>query len=240
MTMSDENNKPVGSALKSTTTADERPREKALQNGFSSLTTAELLAILVGSGTRGESVVSLCRRILLEHEGKLYRVARRTVKELVKDYRGIGQVKAIEILAALELARRYQLEQFDRNPRITSSTDSYNYLRPFMEHLPHEEFHVLLLNRANEVIHRERISSGGTSMTVVDVKMVLRPAIEHLASSIIIAHNHPSDNATPSDQDRRLTERIAQACRTMDIRLLDHIVVCRGGRYYSFNDHGEM
>ena len=226
--------------LKLTTSLDERPREKAKAKGFAALTTAELLAIILGSGRPGESVVELCQRMLHDHQGKLYNLARRSVKDLMNGYRGIGEVKAIEILAALELARRYQVEQFDARYRVTTSAEAYNYLRPIMEHLSHEEFHVVLLNRAREVIHHERVSSGTVSMTVVDARMVLKPAIEHLADAIILAHNHPSDNATPSNEDRNITKRIAAACATMGVTLLDHIIVCRGAKYYSFIDHGEM
>ncbi len=158
----------------------------------------------------------------------------------MKNYHGIGEVKAIEILAALELARRYQQEEFQERFKITCSEDAYNYLRARMEHLDHEEIMVVLLNHAKQVEECVRISSGGTAMTVADIKMILRPAIERLSSGIILAHNHPSDNPKPSVQDDRLTERVHQACKVMDIQLVDHIIVCRGGRYYSYNDHGHL
>lgn len=229
----------VSRALKEKFTADSLPREKALAMGCDKLSTAELLAILVGSGSRGENVVDLCNRILTDHDGKLYLIARRGIRELVKQYRGIGQVKAIEIMAALELARRYQLENFDETTQVTSSQVAYDYLRQFMNHLRHEEMWVLLLDRSKHIIHRERISSGGTAMTAVDVKMLVKPAIEMLADGIIMAHNHPSDTPRPSTQDDHLTEKVAKACRTLDISLLDHIIVCRG-RYYSYNDNGRL
>lgn len=224
--------------LKLTTSLDERPREKAKAKGFAALTTAELLAIILGSGSPGESVVELCQRMLHDHQGKLYNLARRSVKDLMNGYRGIGEVKAIEILAALELARRYQQEEFDERFKITSSDDAYKYLRTRMEHLDHEEIMVVLLNHAKQVEECVRISSGGTAMTVADIKMILRPAIERLSSGIILAHNHPSDNPKPSAQDDRLTERVHEACKVMDIQLVDHIIVCRGGHYYSYADHG--
>lgn len=230
----------VSRSLKEKFTLDSRPREKALAMGCDKLSTAELLAILVGSGSRGENVVDLCNRILTDHDGKLYLIARRGVRELTKKYRGIGIVKAIEIMAALELARRYQLEQFDETTQVTSSDVAYNYLRPLMNHLRHEEMWVLLLDRGRHIIHRERISSGGTAMTAVDVKMLVKPAVELLADGIIMAHNHPSDTAHPSSQDDSLTQKVNTACKSLDIKLLDHIIVCRGGNYYSYNDNHRL
>ncbi|MBO7609316.1 MAG: DNA repair protein RadC [Muribaculaceae bacterium] len=227
-------------ALKEAITPDSRPRELAKREGCGACSTAQLLAILIGSGSRGENVVDLCNRILNDHENKLYKVARHNYRELMNRYKGIGEVKALEILAALELARRCQLEEFDESPQISSSLMAYNYLSQFMSHLRHEEMWVLLLDRGKHIIHRERISSGGTAMTAVDVKMVIKPAIELLADGIIIAHNHPSDTARPSIQDDQLTEKIKQACKTLDILLLDHIIVCRGGHYYSYSDKGRL
>ena len=236
-----ENNKLAGTRnIKDTVPEEDRPREKAKKHGFGSLSTAELLAILLRVGTPGESVVDLCQRILRDNNDKLYLIARKGINNLVKNYHGIGEVKAIEILAALELARRYQQEEFQERFKITSSDDAYSYLRPRMEHLDHEEILVVLLNHAKQVEECVRISSGGTAMTVADIKMILRPAIERLSSGIILAHNHPSDNPNPSTQDDRLTERVHQACKVMDIQLVDHIIVCRGGRYYSYNDHARL
>ena len=227
-------------ALKEQLAAEDRPREKAKEKGFEALTTAELLAIIIGSGTPGESVVDLCQRILRDNNDKLYEIARKGIKNLVKNYHGIGEVKAIEILAALELARRYQQEEFDERYKITSSDAAYNYLKSRMSDLDHEEIMVVLLNHAKQVEECVRISSGGTAMTVADIKMILRPAIERLSSGIILAHNHPSDNPNPSTQDDRLTERVHQACKVMDIQFVDHIIVCRGNRYYSYNDHARL
>lgn len=224
-------------ALKEMVAENDRPREKAKHQGFDALTTAELMAIIVGSGSRGESVVELCQRILRENEDKLYRVARLTVSDLVKGYRGIGEVKAMEILAALELGRRYHLEKFVESPQIRSSQDAYEFLRLRLEHLTHEEMHVLLLDRSKRVLHHERVSSGGTAMTVADVKMILKPAIEHLADGIILAHNHPGDTPRPSGIDDTLTRNVKQACKVMGIEFVDHIIVCRAGRYYSYTDN---
>lgn len=224
-------------ALKELVAENDRPREKAKHQGFSALTTAELIAIIVGSGSVGESVVELCQRILRENDDKLYRVARLTINDLVKNYRGIGEVKATEILAALELGRRYHLEKFDDSKQITSSYDAYEYLRLRLEHLTHEEMHVLLLDRSKRILHHERVSSGGTAMTVADVKMILKPAIERLADGIILAHNHPGDTPRPSGIDDALTHSVKQACKVMGIGFVDHIIVCRGGRYYSYTDN---
>ena len=226
-------------ALKELVAENDRPREKAKALGFGALTTPELLAIIVGSGSVGESVTELCQRILKDNDGQLMGMARMSLRELTK-YRGIGEVKAIEILAALELGRRYHKEGILEKPQITSSEVAYGYLRTHMEHLTHEEMHVLLLDRAKRILHHERVSSGGTAMTVADIKMILKPAIEHLADGIILAHNHPSDTNRPSGMDNTLTTQVKQACKVMNIDLVDHIIVCRGGRYYSYNDEGQL
>ena len=227
-------------ALKDLVAENDRPREKAKAQGFDALTTPELLAIIVGSGSVGESVTELCQRILRDNDDKLYRMARLGIRDLAKNYRGIGEGKAIEILAALELGRRYHLEKFEEANQICSSKDAYEYLRARMEHLPHEEIHVLLLDRAKRILHHERVSSGGTAMTVGDVKMIMKPAIERLADGIILAHNHPGDTPRPSSMDNTLTQHVKQACNVMSIELVDHIIVCRGGRYYSYNDNNAL
>jgi DNA repair protein RadC len=219
---------------------DDRPREKAKQFGFKQCNDRDLLALIIGSGSQGENVLELCQRILDDHAGKYYNLARNSIKDLVRKYRGIGEVKAIEILAALELARRYQLERFDDEYQITCSKDAYDLLWAKMGALDHEEIWIVMLNRSKRVLGVERISAGGTTMTVADIKMVMKPAIEHLADSIILAHNHPSDTASPSMQDNTLTKKVAAACNTMDMHLIDHIIVCRGGRYYSYNDEGAL
>lgn len=233
-------NEPKNKNIKQTMARDDRPREKAMDKGFEALSVAELLAVIIGSGTPGENVVDLCQRLLHEHDNKLYLVARRSFRDLMRNFKGIGEVKAVQILAALELARRYQTEEFGQRPTINDSKAAYQYLRNGLDHLDHEEIHILLLNRAHQVIGRERISSGGTAMTVGDVKMILKPAIEQMADSLILSHNHPSDNPRPSDSDNDLTKRVKQACQVMGIQLMDHIVVCRGNLYYSYADHGKL
>lgn len=231
---------PTLMSLKQSIALQDRPREKALARGMRELTPAELIAALIGSGSRGENVVQLCQRILNEHDNKLYKIARRTVPELVKMYRGIGEVKAIQILAAIEFARKYQGEQFEEDTRINNSADAYNCLRPLIADLQHEEIWLLILNRAKRVTDKVKISSGGTAASIGDVKIILREAIERLADSVILAHNHPSDTLRPSTADNDLTEKVKRGCEAIGIPLIDHVIVCRGGRYYSYLDNGGL
>ena len=232
-------NSQLSRALKEQLAAEDRPREKAKHKGFEALTTAELLAIIIGSGTPGESVVELCRRILRDHNGKLYLVARNSIRDLMR-YKGIGEVKAIEVLAALELSRRYQLEKFEEDSVVRESKDAYQYLRQRMEHLEHEEIWIMLLNRGRRIMGSYRVSSGGTAMAVGDVKIILRTALEHLADGMILAHNHPSDTVKPSPQDDNLTRQVKAGCDAVGISLLDHIIVCRGGNFYSYADNSHI
>lgn len=185
-------------ALKFNTSLDDRPREKAIKTGFTSLSPAELLAIIIGSGSPGENVVDLCQRMLNDNDNKIYKIARMSYNDLAARYRGVGEVKALQILAAIELSRRFQGEEFDEDTRITDPNVAYRYLSTFMLDKNHEEMWALMLDRAKHVIARVMISSGGTSATVGDEKIILKHAISHLASSIILAHNHPSNNARPS------------------------------------------
>lgn len=217
---------------------EDRPREKAKNKGFGALSTAELMAILIGSGSTGESVVELCQRILRDHDDKLYKIARLSIKDLMR-YKGIGEVKAIEVLAALEMSRRYQLEEFEEDFQVKCSEDVYRYMRQVISHLSHEELWILILNRANRVTERIRVSQGGTSKTVGDIKMILRTALEHRAEGIIMCHNHPSDSLNPSVDDDNLTKLVRNGCNAIGISFLDHIVVSRSG-YYSYADHGKV
>lgn len=215
---------------------DDRPREKLLNKGRRSLTDAELLAILIGSGNRTETAIQLCQRILADLKNDLNKIGKLEVSELTK-YKGIGEAKAITIIAALELGRRRKNEVQDKVEPISSSKSAYDIFLSNMEDLYHEEFWVLLLNRANIPIDIKMVGSGGVSATVVDVKIILKLAIEKLASSIIIAHNHPSGNLTPSDSDIEVTKKIREACKLIDIPLLDHLIVTDKD-YYSFSDQG--
>ena len=217
--------------------ADERPREKAIANGFSSLTNPELLAILIGSGSRGESVVDLCRRILGDCSNKLYNLARLSIADLVNRYRGVGEAKAITILAALELSRRYHSENFDELPQITDSSVAFRYIGDSLKHLPHEEFWLITLNRAKRVTGKYKISQGGTAATVVDTKIVLKTALEHLADGIIAVHNHPSGSTRPSGCDNDVTHRLREGCKILGIEMIDHLIVA-GEKYYSYTDNG--
>ena len=217
---------------------EDRPREKLLQKGKKSLSDAELIAILIGSGSREESAVALSKRILNSVENNLNDLGKCTVSELMK-FKGIGEAKAITIAAALELGRRRQLSDIKERPQIKSSKDAYDVIAPILLDLPHEEFWILLLNRANRVMHRVCISKGGVAGTVVDSKIIFLRAIEHLASSIILCHNHPSGNLRPSQADLDITRKLKSAGQTLDIAVLDHLIISENG-YYSFADKGVL
>ena len=226
-------------ALKFNTSLDDRPREKAMKYGFSDLSPAELFAIIIGSGSQGENVVDLCQRLLNDHDNKIYKIARLDYNDLARMYRGVGEVKALQILAAIEIARRFQGEEFDDEFQITDANAAYRYLRTFMLDKNHEEMWMLILDRAKHVKAKVKVSSGGTAATVGDEKIILRQAIVGLASSIILAHNHPSNNPRPSIQDDTLTQRVKKACDAVGIPLDDHIIVCRGD-FYSYQAQGKL
>ena len=215
---------------------EDRPREKMMLKGLSALTDAELLAILIGSGTKGESAVALAQRILSNVENNLHDLGKCSTKDLQR-FKGVGEAKAVTIAAALELGRRRQLSDLRHRPRISSSRDAYNVIAALLSDLHHEEFWLLLLNRANEVFARERLSIGGTSGTVVDLKLVLKTALDARASGFIAIHNHPSGNLEPSKADIELTEKLKQGGRILDLPLLDHLIISERG-YYSFADEG--
>lgn len=213
---------------------EDRPREKLLGKGKQSLSDAELLAILLGSGSRDETAVGLAQRILKSVENDLNELGKRSVVELTK-FKGMGEAKAISIVAAMELGRRRQLTDVKERPQIRSSKDGYYAIASMLMDLPHEEFWILLLNRANRVIAREQVSLGGVAGTVVDAKIVFRKAIEGMASSIILVHNHPSGNLQPSQQDIDLTKKLKKAGETLDITVFDHLIITESG-YFSFAD----
>ena len=215
---------------------EDRPREKMQLKGKQALTDAELLAILIGSGTVGESAVALAQRILGSVDQNLHELGKRSLHELQR-FKGVGEAKAITIAAALELGRRRQLSDLRERPRINSSRDAFNAIAPLLTDLHHEEFWVLLLNRANEVFARERLSTGGMGGTVVDVKMVLKSALDARSSALIAVHNHPSGNLQPSQADVDLTKKLKQAGALLEIPLLDHLIVSERG-YFSFADEG--
>lgn len=217
---------------------DDRPREKLLNKGASVLSDAELLAIMIGSGSRNESAVQLCRKILKASHDNLNELARLSIGELCK-FKGIGEAKAITISAALELGNRRKTNEVRERARITQSRDLFELFEPILLDLKHEEFWVALLNGANKVLDVKRLTQGGTRQTVVDIPMILKMSLEKSAPAIAVAHNHPSGQDNPSREDDAITQRIKKGCEAIDIRLLDHIIIA-GGKYYSFADEGKI
>lgn len=215
---------------------EDRPREKLLLKGRQALTDAELLAILLGSGSREESAVGLSQRILQSFDQQLNELGKSSIEEL-KKFKGIGEAKAITIAAALELGRRRQLTDIRRKPQVKSSQDAFNAIAPLVMDLNREEFWILLLNRANRIISRERISAGGISGTVVDARILFQKALTGNACSLILFHNHPSGNLNPSQADISLTQKLKKAGETLDIAILDHLIIGESG-FYSFADEG--
>lgn len=218
-------------------TDDEKPREKAQKLGIDALTDVELLAILLGTGIQGKSVLDLSRDILRDNDNKLRNIARKTIQELTTKYKGMGPAKATLLVAAMNFGARCQSDMQEVDPRIASSKDVYHLMRPKLERLNYEEFWVLHLSRANRVQFFELISRGGLSQTVVDIKLIAKSAIDHLSSGLILVHNHPSGNLSPSPADKTLTQRIIEIARIIDVKVLDHIIVAPTG-YYSFADEG--
>lgn len=217
---------------------EDRPREKLLQKGRSALSDAELIGILLGSGTTKLSAVDVAKLILNAVENDLNELAKLSVKELMR-HKGIGEAKAITIVAALELGRRRKETAAAARTTITCSRDIYQLIRPNLQDLPHEEFWVILLNRANVVMRKQPISSGGVAGTVADPKMIFKHALEQLASSIILVHNHPSGNLKPSAADIALTRKLKEAGQFLDLPILDHLIYTDQG-YYSFADEGVL
>ncbi|PVX52575.1 DNA repair protein RadC [Balneicella halophila] len=215
---------------------DDRPREKLLMHGRNTLSIAELIAILLGSGNKEDSAVDLAKKILLHYDNSLNKLSRASAQELCKNFKGVGNAKAVTLLAAMELAVRKGLEK-ESAVVITSSQDAYQLIAHRLADLSHEEFWVLLLNNANKVITTNKLSMGGTKGTVVDKSMLLKLVVEHLASGIILAHNHPSGQKKTSQADRQITKDVKELCQLLDIRLLDHIIVCHT-TYLSFADEG--
>ncbi|HPQ21774.1 MAG TPA: DNA repair protein RadC [Saprospiraceae bacterium] len=215
---------------------EDRPREKLLEKGRSVLTDSELLAILIGSGIPGESAVDLSRKMLQTVDNSLNNLGKLSIKELTK-FKGIGEARAIVIAAALELGRRRQVSEAEDIESIKSSKDIFDIMSPYLSDLQVEEFWVLLLNKSNKIIKKELISKGGVSATVVDIKLIFKSAIDNLASSIVLLHNHPSGNIKPSKEDIRLTQKVKEACEFMDVNLLDHIIIANKN-YLSFIDEG--
>jgi DNA repair protein RadC len=217
---------------------DDRPREKMIKKGIDALSNAELIAILFGTGTRNESAVELARKILDLVGNNINELAKLTLKDLQK-IKGIGEAKAIAVLTALELGKRRKIEKVIERKKITSSKDVFEIFSSLLGDLPYEEFWILLLNRSNSIIDKIKISQGGISGTVTDVRIILKQALERMASGVILIHNHPSGNLKPSDSDASITQKLKDAGKLMDIAMLDHIIISDSG-YYSFADAGKF
>ena len=216
---------------------EDRPREKMMSKGAQALTNAELLAILIGSGSGDDSAVSLMQKVLASYGDSLDRVGRLSVEELCH-FKGIGPAKAITILAACELGRRRAVEQPERR-QVRSAAQVYDYFYPLMRDLPVEEFHVLLLNQSATIIDSVRIGVGGLTETVVDVRVILREALLKRATALILCHNHPSGNLRSSTHDDRLTRQVQEAAKLLNLSLADHVIFTDNG-YYSYADEGRL
>lgn len=221
--------------IKSWATQD-RPREKLLLKGISALSDAELIAILLGTGTTSVNAVDLAKAVLQSVDNNLDDLARLSVNDLMK-LKGIGQAKAITIVSALELGRRRKKANGSEKPKIINSQEAYQLIKGELTDLPHEEFWVILLNRANRLIKKQKISLGGVHGTVADPKIIFKLALEELASVIIIVHNHPSGNPAPSQPDIDLTQKLKASGKLLDINLADHLIIA-GKEYFSFADEG--
>ena len=217
---------------------EDRPREKMQAKGIRSLSEAELIAILIGSGNLDESAVEVSRRILASVNNNLNELGKKTINDLQK-FKGIGPVKAITISAAMELGRRRKESEPDEKPKVITSSDAAAIFKPLLSDLPHEEFWVMLLNRNNLVIDKMFVSQGGLSGTIIDVRIILKMALDKLATSIILCHNHPSGNLVPSEADKDITKKIKEAGKHMDIPVLDHLIIANGS-YFSFADEGQI
>lgn len=215
---------------------EDRPREKMIKRGIGSLSDAELLAILIKSGTKNENAVTIAQRILTSVNNNLNELGKKSLTDFTST-KGIGEAKGITIMAALELGRRRKQTEALIRPKIGSSSDIIEIFQPLLADLPHEEFWVLYLNRANKVMDQSRITQGGITGTIFDIKLIMKSALEKLASSIIICHNHPSGNPKPSEQDIRITHKLKEASQIFEINLLDHIIIT-DSECYSFADNG--
>lgn len=239
--MSDQLKEPENRFLGRIADLDEsdKPREKALSQGIRSLSNAELLAIIFGSGLPGKSVISMSQEVLASCDNRLSRLSRMSIHEMKKSFKGVGTAKAISLAAAFELGLRTRDEDAALDPQIKCSTDIYNIMRTKLERLEYEEFWVLYLSRSNRVIYEECMSKGGVSGTVTDIRLILKRAIELLASGIILVHNHPSGNLRPSTDDDRITTKAKEAAKLLDINVLDHLIITPTS-YFSYNDNGRL
>jgi len=213
---------------------DDRPREKFLQKGRNSLSDSELLAIIMGSGSREETAVELARKILASVDNNWHQLSLLTVKDLTK-FKGVGEVKAISIATALEIGRRRASQEIPDKAQISSSNDAYHILKLHMADLRTEEFWAIFLNQSNKVIHISQLTQGGINQSIVDIRIIFKNALDHFATGIIVAHNHPSGNLKPSIEDIHITKKIKEAGDVMNIQLLDHLIITQHS-YLSFAD----
>ncbi|MBQ4914090.1 DNA repair protein RadC [Maribacter sp. MMG018] len=213
---------------------DDKPREKLVHKGRSVLSDAELIAILIGSGSRSESAVELSKRILASVNHNLNELGKLSVQQLMQ-FKGIGEAKAVTIAAALEMGRRRRGEEGAQISKIGSSKDAFELLQPIMGELEHEEFWILYLNNSNKVLHKAQLSKGGITGTLVDVRLIMKQALETGAVALILAHNHPSGTLRPSAADEQITKKIVQASKSLDIKVLDHLIITQKD-YFSFAD----
>ena len=215
---------------------DDQPREKLMLKGKAALSDAELIAILIGSGSRNESAVELSKRILASIDNNLNALGKQSLQQLM-GFKGIGEAKAVSIAAAMELGRRRRDEETVDLKRITASKTVFEIMQPIIGELPHEEFWIIYLNNSNKVIYKTQLSKGGMTGTVVDVRIVFKTALEHNAVGMILVHNHPSGTLTASEQDKQVTRQLKMAGHSLDIKVLDHVIITEHS-YYSFADSG--
>lgn len=220
---------------------NDKPREKALKYGVGSLSNAELIAIILGSGMQGRSVLDLSQIILKGCDNRLSRLARCNIHELTSKYKGVGTAKAISLLSAIELGSRCvsAFVNEEEEPQIKSSRDIHAYMRTKLQAPYHEEFWVLYLNRANRVMSAECISKGGVASTIVDLKIILKGALDKLACGIVLVHNHPSGNLIPSHHDDNITHLVVEAAKLVDMKVIDHLIISQSG-FYSYFDEGRL
>lgn len=222
--------------------SEERPRERAINHGIGSLTTAELLALILRTGQPGLPITDLCRQLMTDNDNSLLRLERRSRSELTLT-KGIGEAKALQIEAMMEVMRRYQKETIDkatlRLDLIKTAQSIHDRMRYRIANLDHEEVWILLLNRRNEVIKEFRLTSGSSIASVFDTKMIIKRALLEDAQGIVMCHNHPSGSLRPSPQDDNITRKLAEACKTMEIRMIDHVIITTSG-FYSYCDEGRL
>ncbi|MDN3492685.1 RadC family protein [Winogradskyella bathintestinalis] len=229
--------KPTSFSIKNWS-QDDQPREKLRDKGKTALSDAELIAILIGSGNREESAVALCKRIFASVDNNLNALGKLSIAQLM-DFKGIGEAKAIAITAALELGRRRRLEDVLQLDKVTSSRSVFDIMQPILGDLPHEEFWILYLNNSNKVIQKNQLSKGGITGTLVDVRLVLKNALEVGATALILCHNHPSETLKPSESDKNVTQKLKVAAQSLDLKVLDHLIITEKA-YFSFADENVL